>query len=208
MLGVVGSEFMRTQPILCRVYWRLLRAVGLGRLSWDMQFEAGWWGYIRGPRSEYIIRKVTELCNGGHLVEFGCGEGTLPLALPRDSFSQYIGYDISEVAVGRARARAREAGLMYCHFEQCDMAKWKGTSGVSLVVAEECLYYLTPRIAETFLRHCCESLLPGGSILVIVYSAAKTYRTLNICRRVCRVNDESVNEGRTFITLAGNKHDR
>jgi cyclopropane fatty-acyl-phospholipid synthase-like methyltransferase len=190
------------RSILKRLYWRLLRAFGFKQLSWDKQFEAGVW--CNGQRSLHTIRKVKELCNGGYLVEFGAGEGTLPLALPEYSFSHYIGYDISSVAVRRARDRASEGGLIHCQFEQCDMAQWTGTSGVSLVVIEECLYYLTPREAEAFLRRCCQALLPGGSILVIVHSAAKHFRILQTCRSVCRVKDESVIGGRTFITLASN----
>lgn len=187
------------RPILRRIYWRLLRIVGFKQLSWDKQFEANVW--CHRPRSMHTIEKVIELCNGGHLVEFGAGEGTLPLVLPRNSFSHYFGYDISAVAVARARERAREAGLTNCYFEQCDMVQWEGTSGVSLVIVEECIYYLRPKEIETFLKHCCKSLVPGGSILVIVHSTAKHFKTLEACRRVCRVKDESAIFGRTYITL-------
>lgn len=190
-----------SQSILKRIYWRILRASGFKRLSWDRQFVAGVW--CRRPRSPHTVRRATELCCGGLLVEFGCGEGTLPLALPRDSFSHYMGYDISGVAIQRANERARMANLANCQFEQCDMAKWTGTSGASLIVAEECLYYLAKAEIETFLQRCCQSLIPGGSILVIVYSAARHGPTLNSCRGVCKVRDESVVDGRTFLTLTG-----
>jgi hypothetical protein len=40
---------------------------------------------------------------------------------------------------------------------------------------------------------------------VIVHSAAKHFRTLEICRRVCTVRDESVFGGRTFLTLGGDE---
>jgi trans-aconitate methyltransferase len=168
-------------------------------MSWDKQFKAGVW--CRERPSQHTISKVAELCNGGYLVEFGCGEGTLPLALPSNSFSGYIGYDISEVAVCRARHRAYEAGLTRCRFEQGDMAKWKGGSGITLIVAEECLYYLSPRGCKKFLQRSCESLVPGGSILIIVHSAVKHFRTIGICRRSCLVRDESINGQRAYLVL-------
>jgi trans-aconitate methyltransferase len=159
--------------------------------------------WSRGPWSHNEIERVTELlCNRGRLVDFGCGEGKLPTSLPRYTFSDYIGYDISEVAIQRAKERVHESGLTNCNFEQCDMAKWLGVSSASLIVVEECLYYLTPPDVEVFLQHCSDSLIPGGSILVIVYSAAKQPRTLEICRRVCPVKHESIVDGRTWLTLA------
>jgi cyclopropane fatty-acyl-phospholipid synthase-like methyltransferase len=195
---------MRTPSFFKRAYWRFLRGVGLGKVAWDDQYKTGIWDYLRGSRSAPCVQRIIALCNGGKLVEFGAGEwGALPLALPKGSFSSYVGYDISEIAVSRARDNVRAAGLTNCQFEQRDMASWEGTSGVSLVVAEECLYYLDPKDAETFLRRCCESLSPGGSILVIVHSAVKHLRTLDTCRRVCTVKDEATIDGRTFITLAG-----
>jgi cyclopropane fatty-acyl-phospholipid synthase-like methyltransferase len=186
------------------IYWRLLEAFGFGRLSWDRQFEAGVWDYIGGQRNQHTIAKVLELCDGGRLIEFGAGEGTLPLSLPKNSFSNYVGYDISTIAIGRAIDRISAAGITDCQFEQCDMAKWTWTQApsISLVVVEECLYYLNAKDAEAFLQQCCQSLLPDGSILAIVHCAKKHFATLDICRRVCRVKEELTIDGRIFMILA------
>lgn len=184
-----------------RLYWRILRLFSK-QLSWDKQFNAGVW--TREPHTDQTIGAIVGLCNGGRLIEFGAGEGALPLSLPRNIYSEYIGFDISTVAVEKAREKAAEAGLTKCRFEQCDMAHWKGGRDVSVAVLEECLYYLTPRETETFLRRCSESLLPNGRILVIVHSAKKHARTLDICRRVCRVEEEATHGGRTFLVLAKN----
>ena len=186
-----------------RAYWRLLRLLGFQRLSWDKQFQAGIWS--RGPCNQATIERVAELCKGGRFVEFGCGEGPLLLALPANAFSDYIGYDISQVAVDKGAERAREAGLKNFRFQQCDMAKWNGDSSISLVLAEECLYYLSKIDVERFLRICCESLVPGGSILIIVHDANKHSQTLSICRQNCKVVDESLVKGRTYLTLTANK---
>jgi cyclopropane fatty-acyl-phospholipid synthase-like methyltransferase len=195
-----GSSHYEKYSIPKRIYWRVLSHLGLKKMSWDKQFEAGVWpGKLRSP---HVVNRVMDLCNNGSIIEFGAGEGTLPYSLPINSFSTYTGYDISAVAVMRATERAHEAGLKNCYFEQCDMAQWKGSSDVSLVVLEECIYYLSARKIETFLNRCCESLAPSGHILIIVYSASKHTRSLDVCRRVCKVVDESVIKGRTFITLA------
>ena len=183
-----------------RVLWKLARLAGLKRLSWDQQFEAGVW--CRGPRSAHTLELVIKLCAGGRLVEFGCGEGDLPHLLPAGAFSEYCGIDISSVAIRIASERAREANLRGCRFDCGDMASWTGLQGLSLVLAEECLYYLSPASAEKFLERCCASLSPNGSILVIVHSATKHARTLSVCRRVCRVREETTLGSRAYLTLA------
>ena len=187
------------KTIIRRVWWRLLRVVQLKKLSWNMQFKAGVW--CRGRRNSETLAHVQKLCQGGKLVEFGCGEGTLPFSLPAGSYSSYAGYDISDVAIERAKRRAADAHTENVQFEQCDMAHWNGSNGISLILAEECLYYLSSGECERFLLRCSQSLTEMGSILVIVHSAARHKKTLAICRRVCQVRNEVQIEGRSYLTL-------
>jgi len=94
---------------ILRMYWRTLRVFGFTKFSWDKQFELGVWD--RGPRSPNTIKRVSELCAGSKLIEFGFGGGSLPFLIPRNCYSEYIGYDISEVAIEVARRRARREGV-------------------------------------------------------------------------------------------------
>lgn len=190
---------MPTEDLTKRIYWRLLRVFGFNRLSWNGQFARGLWG--QGTRSPHTITRVAQLCAGGKLVELGCGEGDLPHLLPRRCFTEYLGVDISDVAIIRAKQRMIASGLDRCDFEQGDMGNWRGTEDVSLILSEECLYYLTPRKAETFLRLCCASLAQSGRILVIMHSPRKHAATLDVCRHSCAVVDEVVIGSRVYLTL-------
>jgi len=183
-----------------RMFWRVLRFLGLERTSWNKQYESGAWS--SGTRSAQTVSLVAELCRGGKLMEFGCGEGELPHLLPAGSYADYLGVDIADVAVTRARERAAQAGLGHCRFEQGDMAVWNGTSGLSVILVEECLYYLKPEQIEVFLSRAGASLVPGGRIVVVVHSAAKHERTLEVCRRVCRVCEEKRQGDRACLVLA------
>jgi SAM-dependent methyltransferase len=122
--------------------------------------------------------------------------------LPPGAFSSYMGYDISTVAIGRAKRRASAAALANVGFAACDIARWQGPDSASLIVAEECLYYLSPPVLERFLLRCGRCLAEGGVILAIVHSATKHARTLAVCRRVCLVRDEETLGERVFLTLA------
>ncbi len=196
----MSRRYLHEKTIWQRLYWRGLRFLGMERLSWNKQFQAGVW--CRYPRNPDTIARITELCRGGKLIEFGCGEGNLPYSLPPGTFSEYLGFDISDVAIQRAIGRARQARMTNCHFEPCNMADWQGSHSASLILIEECLYYLRSPEIEQFLLRCCGSLASNGVILVIVHSATKHARTLNDCRSTCRVVEERMVVGRAYLTLA------
>jgi 2-polyprenyl-3-methyl-5-hydroxy-6-metoxy-1,4-benzoquinol methylase len=183
-----------------RVIWRLLRLLGFKQKAWDQQFKKGLWS--RGPHSEFFLNKVASLCRGGVLVEFGCAEGILANELPAGVFSMYYGFDVSEVAVKVATDQVSEHRASYCVFEQCEMSLWKGSSGVSLILLEECLCYLNIPDTKKFLELCKRSLIPGGSILVVDHSAEKHSASFRVCRAACHVIDEVVFGGRTYLTLS------
>jgi trans-aconitate methyltransferase len=187
------------QHIAYRAWWRILRAIGLQQASWNSQFEQGQW--CRGPRSHRTLKLVSTLCDGGKLIEFGCGEGSLPFLLPEGSFSEYWGFDISSIAIARANERNRSENRSDIRFQRGDMARWDGTDCASLILAEECLYYLTPPKIERFLGRCSLSLAEEGVILVIVHSAIKHAPTLDLCGRCCPVIDSTEMDGRMYLTL-------
>jgi SAM-dependent methyltransferase len=186
-----------------RIWWRGLRLLGLSRLSWDQQYQAGLWN--AGTRSPLTIEMVSTLCSGGRLVEFGCGEGELPYLLPDDCYTEYWGYDISAVAVGRATQRAVARGRGGIHFEQMDMAKWPGADGVALIVVEECLYYLDVSQIESFLSRCVRSLNCDGHVLIVVHSPVKHASTIETCRRCCNVVSERTHGSRVYLVLEGQR---
>jgi SAM-dependent methyltransferase len=191
-VGILSERLFRT-------WWRALRFFGLAKLSWDQQYQAGVWD--RGPRSRHTVDLVSTLCAGGRLVEFGCGEGALPHLLPQGCYSEYVGFDISAIAIERARQRACASGRRGLRFQQMDMAEWRAATGISLIVAEECLYYLNAPRTEQFLSECTRSLTPNGHVLVVVHSARRHARTLDICRRCCDVVSERTQGSRVYLLL-------
>jgi 2-polyprenyl-3-methyl-5-hydroxy-6-metoxy-1,4-benzoquinol methylase len=190
---------MMATNFLKRTYWRLLRLLGFEESSWDMQFNAGIWS--RGPQSPHTIDLVQKYAKGGKIVEFGCGEGNLLRSLAEDCYTEFTGYDISKVAIKRAKKFSNKGSARSINFEQCNMAKWGGANSLSLIILEECLYYLPPIEVEHFLTKCVESLSKDGVILVIVHSASKHAVTLDVCRRCCRVIDELQIDKRTYLIL-------
>ncbi len=183
---------------LRRVFWRATRSLSTsGRSwSWDDQFKLGRWDHIR-VKDPNLVERVVKLVDRGKLVELGCGEAVILSALPGGAFSEYVGVDISRVAIERARERA----LAGCRFEVCDLEHWQGESGAALVMIEECLYYLTRASQDRLLRVALESVAPSGAVLVAMHDR---HKHAALVERVVATGKVVANEAigsRVFLTL-------
>lgn len=69
--------------------------------------EGGSQGVLR--RLEGMLRKITRLPPETRMLDVGCGDGTVGLFLAGLGY-RYLGIDISEAAIERARQRSSEAG--------------------------------------------------------------------------------------------------
>ncbi len=82
--------------------YRVAYAEGLAFLG-----EGGSQGVLR--RLEGMLRKITHSPPETRILDVGCGDGTVGLILAGLGY-RYLGIDISEVAIVRARQRCAEAG--------------------------------------------------------------------------------------------------
>lgn len=161
--------------------WRVANRWGSRRLrAWSQndQYRRGRWARLAGARRPAVVGLVTELAASGDVVEFGCGEGHLACAVDPASYGTWIGYDIAALAVETARGRA---GSDRCRFEVLDCTAWPGASGLQLIVAEECLYYLRGTDLRRFLERCRDSLAPGGAMLATFSRAGRHPETEAAC---------------------------
>ncbi len=155
------------------VLWRVANRWGPRRLrAWcqNDQYRTGRWARLAGGRRPAVVALVSELAAGGDVVEFGCGEGHLARAVDPACYSTWVGYDIAALAVEGARQRSESDR---CRFQVLDCTAWPGASGVQLIVAEECLYYLHGSDLHRFLERCRASLAPDGAMLVTFSRAGR-----------------------------------
>lgn len=125
------------------------------------------------------------------IVELGCGSGALIAAIDPASYSHYLGFDLSPIAIERASARR----LDRCTFQVADLARWGGCEGANLIIIEDCLYYLSQSGRSKLLRESRAGLAQDGVILVVVHSAAKHASTIQTCLRECTLVERSEDAG-------------
>jgi SAM-dependent methyltransferase len=125
----------------------------LGRGVYDEQLIDAWLRLAPG---------LTErLTNGARAADVGCGTGhAVNLLARRFPSSTFVGYDIAEDAIGRARSEAASEGLRNARFEACDAARLRVEEPFDVVFVFDAIH---DQVAPAgVLRRIWESLTPGG----------------------------------------------
>ncbi|MGK2856648.1 MAG: class I SAM-dependent methyltransferase [Thermoanaerobaculia bacterium] len=108
---------------------------------------------------------TAKLQEGIDVVDLGCGRGQAMIALakafPR---SRFAGYDLSEEAIGEARAEAAAAGLRNVRFEVRDVATLDGSQRFALVTAFDAIH--DQAYPAAVLANVAAMLEPGGTFLM------------------------------------------
>ncbi len=162
---------------LAQRIWRRLRhslyghRAGLGQPvpaeALDREYATGAWDHFFGPdelaRHEILVTLIHAFPGRPRLLDLGCGSGRLASLLEPTALGDYLGADISEEGLRRARALNRPAPLD--RFERRDFERWTPTPGAfDLITFNECLGYAADPLATA--RRFAATLAPGGQLIV------------------------------------------
>ena len=165
--------------------------------DWDASYRAGDWDYFRSveqlPRYAILVAYILRFCRGGRLLDVGCGEGVLREQLPSGVIDDYVGVDISSVAIERARQRTFERTL----FECSDLRLYgAGAERFDGIIFSEVLQTFSNPLEQ--LRRFHELLSPQGVVMASIFDpdfpelseAVKTYGTVAEQLQHCITHDE------------------
>lgn len=123
-----------------------------------------------GKVNHALVQVVAHL-TPGRVLDLGCGEGGDAIWLASQGWHA-TGVDISETAVGRARAAATSAGLGedQARFVAANLATWTSEDPYDLVTASFLQSPVElPRV--DILRRVAQQVVPGGRLLVVAHAA-------------------------------------
>lgn len=165
---------------LGRVFRRLERRfsggdVPLSPEEWDRQYDRDEWGFLEQPdelaRYAVLAAAVRRLAPGGRVLDVGCGEGMLLEELVVGEYGEYVGIDLSEVAVARGRKR----NVPRARFLVADAESWRPENPEArfdAIVLNECVYYFeTP---EETVGSYLDLLAPQGLLVISMFHSPRT----------------------------------
>ena len=140
--------------------------------KWEAEYGSGRWAYMHElaelSRYSVIVGYARFLRPGGSILDLGCGEGILQQRLGVESYSAYLGVDISQTAIERARARSDASTSFAC----ADVATFTPGCRFDVIVFNEVLYYL--RDPVPVMQHYQRFLEPNGIFIVSMFADEHT----------------------------------
>ena len=103
---------------------------------------------------------------GMRVADIGCGTGHAVNLMAREyPASTFVGYDLGEDAIAKARAEAREMGLGNACFEAIDVSRMPPEPKFDLITSFDAIH--DQRDPATVLRRVASALAPGGVYLMM-----------------------------------------
>jgi trans-aconitate methyltransferase len=141
------------------------------RRLWDSEYATGRWTYDRSGHNneeqEPIYGVLEAYAADNSILDLGCGSGMTALEM-KNNFKEYVGVDVSEVAVEKAReALSREldrAGKV--SFVASDIYEFAPARKFSVILFRESIYYVPLHRIKSMLQRYSTHLLPNGVLIV------------------------------------------
>lgn len=132
--------------------------------KWEKEFSAGQWDYLDSTPAERARSAVIGmLCQcyypKGKILDVGCGLGTVVDFLNTFQKKKYLGLDISEEAIKKARKKKAQ-------FQVSDFADFKSSKKFDIIIFNEVLYYMDGNSA---LDQALNILTKNGIVITSLY---------------------------------------
>jgi SAM-dependent methyltransferase len=139
---------------------------------WELRYagdERVWSGRVNATLAEVVGE-----FEPGTSIDLGCGEGGDALWLAEQGW-QARGLDISETAVGRARAEAAARGLDGAIFTATDLSTWQPEPESADLVTASFFQSEVALDRVEILRRAATALRPGGHLVTISHAAPPSW---------------------------------
>lgn len=158
----------------------LFKPPALDDATWDREYTEGHWAYLGDlaemPRYALIAGFMKFLQPAASVLDVGCGNGQLVDWVYRDNAQQYVGIDISKVAVEQARLKK----VGQARFEVADGTNYRSEEKFDVIIFNEVLYY--PSDPAAVLNHYKSLLNPNGAFIISMVRAPGALKTWRRCR--------------------------
>lgn len=137
------------------------------RLTWNYKYAIGKWNAM-GKETERYETIVNFIMKSGvaqpRILDLGCGYGALLDYLSPDSYTAYLGVDLSHTAILKAKAKKYPNAA----FKVADLHQFSPKGKFDIILFNEVLYYLDNR--NELVAHFAQFANPNATLIVSLYN--------------------------------------
>jgi SAM-dependent methyltransferase len=182
MLSLIESVRRKTRNVVRGLKQRY----GTDRIKkslWDDEFAQGRWACLDSMPGDFVYEHIERHANGGDVLDLGCGPGTTGTELKAGSYGNYMGVDISIVAVEKARTRAEELGRAATNqYLQSDILSYVPERPQNVILFGDSIYYIPRPLILGMLNRYAKYLTPSGVFIARIYGR-KYHKIMDIIER-------------------------
>ena len=152
---------------------------GLKKRLWDAEFSGGRWNCLDTTSGDCVYPFVERLAAHRSILDLGCGSGNTGNELDPDAYRMYVGVDISDVAVERARRRSQENGRGHQNrFVQSDILDYAPDQRFKVILFRDSIYYIPHRRIPDVLNRYAKALEETGVFVVRMANGGSKYQPI------------------------------
>lgn len=147
------------------------------KLLWDKEFSGGKWNFIDDTLGDCVYPHLVRHLQSGSILDLGCGPGNTANELTATAYWSYVGVDISEAALSKAKLRTERNGRAGKNlFVKDDFLNYVPTQQFDVILFRESLYHVPVGKVKTILDRYAKYLKEGGVFVVRMQGETTKYR--------------------------------
>lgn len=154
---------------------RFLQSYGpssIKRLLWDREFATTKWDFIDHTEGDCVYENLEKYARNGSILDLGCGPGNTANELVPAAYQHYVGVDISEEALAKARRRTVQTGRESKNvFVQGDFVMYTPMEKFDVILFRESMYHVPMGKIKYTLDRLSRYLKEDGVFIVRMYTA-------------------------------------
>lgn len=169
----------------------VLKRYGPSRMKkafWDQEYASGKWNFADTTFGDPVYSHLEKFVGTGSILDLGCGQGNTATELA-SPYRLYVGVDISEVALEKARRKTEETGRTARNRFVCgDILSYEPTQEFNVILFRESMYHCPIGQVKAVLDRYARFLAEDGVFVVRLYLAGpkgeKRYRPKAVLRTI------------------------
>ncbi len=144
----------------------------LKRYLWEREYSADKWKFAENSIGDCVYPVLEKYARNGSILDLGCGSGNTGNELSANAYRSYLGVDISETCLNKARARSKANGRADKNtFVSGDFLSFAPNEHFDVILFRESMYHVPiPKIPST-IAHYSKYLRDGGVFVVRMATA-------------------------------------
>jgi len=182
---------------------------------WDHEYRSGKWERTGLKEASHkqtrdiVLDVIDRYGRGKDILDLGCGDGATGLEIA-DTYRQYVGVDVSRVAILSARLSFRQDSPRTRNntYLVSDISTFVPEGQSAVILFRESIYYFSAHLIKRMLHRYSSFLVPGGVFVVRLHDRVKYHRITEFIEQHYRVVERCESQDNAGLVLVFAPADR